>query len=157
MNIPIFMEEPTTAAAFFLTTPEYHEQLARIREDIFQSKGHGSQRADPSAQDHLSGAAHTHTSSRSDAQAATPRSTTGEVGTPLVGSPTQSNNTDLYPDILTGAHLDSASQHERQPTYHDDSLSATGSIPTAPSPSYAAAEHQVRASPPPTAVHFPGT
>ena len=138
MNIPIFIEEPTTAAAFFLSTEEYHEQLARIREDFFASTPPGHS-AHPS--EHYTGPAHTHTSSRSDAQGATPRSTAGEGGTPLVGSPTQSHITDGGPEGL-GGHLDSASQQDPHYAYHDDSLSATGSIPTAPSPSYTITERQ---------------
>lgn len=137
MNIPIFIEEPTTAAAFFLTTDEYHEQLARIREDFFASTapGHSAHQSD-----HFHGPAHTHTSSRSDAQGATPRSTAGEGGNLMVSSPTQSNVTDLGADGMGAAHLDSASQHDPHSAYHDDSVSATGSIRP---PSPAAAEQQV--------------
>lgn len=145
MHIPIFMEEPTTAAAYFLTTPEYHEQLARIREEFAAPPkgGHGA-----AASEHPSGPAHTHTSSRSDAQGTTPRSATAENSTPAFGSPTQSNITELANEGLVAAHLDTASQPEPHSTYQDDSLSATGSIPTAPSPSYAATgDHQVRLPP----------
>ena len=138
MNIPIFIEEPTTAAAYFLTTAEYHEQLARIREE-FAAPPKGSHNT--SASDHPSGPVHTHTSSRSDAQGATPRSATAENSTPAFGSPTQSNVTELAQEGLVGAQLDTASQPEPHSTYQDDSLSATGSIPPAPSPSYA--DHQV--------------